>query len=349
MLPNWYAASSRLLPPESSGSNPLSSALSSNLSAAASALLGQGSGDFLRYRTILSSRSLYERVVEEFDLIRVYETDEALNPRDAAIRMLAENTSYPVDDEDEFLSVVAYDRDPQRAADMANFIVSELNRRNSELASQNAANYRKYVESRYDQAMSEMDSLKDAMQGFQEEFGVFDLEGQVENFLGQIADVRVNAIAMEIEYEALLSQYGPSNAAVITARNASRVANQKSSEMLEGQEQLLPVSKEDFPEVMRAYIELEQEILVQKSLIEIIAPMYEQARFQEEREFESVQVVDVAVPPSEKAKPKRSIIVIGATLSAFFLCILFVLALDLWKSHGRLVLQRITEEAERKP
>ena len=344
MMPNWYAASSRLLSPESSGTNPLSAALASNLSSAASAILGRSGGDYLRYKTILSSRTMYERVVDEFDLVTVYEMGESESPRDAAIRTLAENVAFPIDDEDEFLSVVVLDTDPERAADMTNFFVAELNKRNSELAALDAANYRIFVEERYAETRSTLNTLKDKTQAFQELHGVFDLESQTASFLEQVASIRGEAIALEIEYQALLSQYGPGNPRVQIAKSAYEAANRKSREALQGREDILPVSQEDFPEVIREYIELEQDMLIQKSILEIIAPMYEQARFQEERKYEAVQVVDKAVPPVKKAKPRRSIIVIGATLSAFLIAVIFVLLFDWWKRIGPSIIQRLNEE-----
>ncbi len=347
LMTNWYAASARLLSPESSGTNPLSAALASNLASAASAFLGGGNGDYLRYKTILSSRTMYERVVDEFDLVSVYETEESLSPRDAAIRILAENTAYPIDEEDEYLSVVVLDTDPQRAADMANYIVSQLNVRNSELASQDAGNYRRFVEARYKETLSRLDSLKDKTQAFQEANQVFNLESQATAFLEQVASLRAESYALEIEYEALKQQYGTENPRVRAARNAMETANRKGDEVLAGGGEVLPVARGDFPEVMRTYVELEQEMRIQKSILEIIAPMFEQARFQEERKYEAVQVVDKAVAPIDKAKPKRSLIVIGATLSGFLLSLLFVLVMDWWQRKGGYILQRIGEEARK--
>lgn len=347
MMPNWYAASARLLSPESSGTNPLSAALASNLASAASAFLGGANGDYLRYKTILSSRTMYERVVDEFNLVEVYETQESLSPRDAAIQVLAENTSYPIDEEDEFLSVVVMDTDPQRAADMANYIVSELNERNSELASLDASNYRKFVEARYQESLATLDSLKDVTQKFQEANGVFNLESQATAFLEQVANINAEAFVLEVEYEALRRQFGASNPRVQIAKNALDTARRQSNEVLAGNNEVLPVPQGDFPEVMRAYLELEQEMLIQKSILEIIAPMFEQARFQEERKFEAVQVVDAAVPPVKKAKPRRSLIVIGATLSAFLLSLVFVLVFDWWERKGPYLLQRISDEANK--
>lgn len=347
LLPKWYLAETRLLSPESTGTSPLSAALASNLSAAASALLGRSGGDYFRYISILSSRSMYETVVDKFGLIDVYETADNRDPMGAAVKMLAENASFPIDNEYEFLSVSVYDLDPQRAADIANFFVDELNRRNQELASQDAANYRRFVERRYHETILALDSLKDATQRFQEEFGVFDLETQTASFLEQVAAIRAEAITLEIDYAALRAQYGPENPRVQAARSAYEAANRKSEEALEGREDILPVSRSKYPEVFRSFVELEQEVLIQKSILEIIAPMYEQARFQEERHFQAVQVVDRAIPPVRKAKPKRSVIVIASTLSAFILIVLYVLAHTWWQRNHTGILHRLQEAAAR--
>ena len=341
MMPVWYRAETRLLSPESSGTNPLAAALSSNLSAAASALLRGSGGDFYRYISILSSRTMLEKVVDEFDLVTVYETADSKFPRSAAIKMLAENVDFPIDNEYEFLSITVYDLDPQRAADIANFLVEELNIRNQELAAQDASNYRSFVENRYNESIQTLDSLKNTSQQFQEQYGVFDLENQAEVFLDQLAAIRTEEIALEIEYEALKAQYGPENSRVRTALSAFRTARLKSQQALDGKEKVFPVAQSEFPAVFREFIDLEQELLIQKNILELIAPLYEQARFQEERKFQAVQVVDAAIPPERKAKPKRSIIVIGATMSAFLIAILFVLGFEWWRSNYTYISRRI--------
>ena len=162
-------------------------------------------------------------------------------------------------------------------------------------------------------------------------------------FLEQLAAIRTEEIALEIEYEALKAQYGPENARVQTAYSAYSTARLKSRQALEGQEQVFPVSRQEFPTVFREFIDLEQELLTQKSILEVITPLVEQARFQEERKFQAVQVVDAAIPPERKAKPKRSIIVIGATMSAFLVAVLFVLGFEWWRKNYPYISRRIQE------
>ena len=334
MLPKWYAASTRLLAPESSGTSPISAALLRNLSTAASAILGGASGDFERYISILSSRSVAEKMIAEFDLKTVYETQGKAFENEATRKMLSDNSDFTIDREYGYLSVTVYDKDPERAANMANYYVEELNRVNLELSALSAANYRRFVEERYNETLALLDSTKARLQALQEKHGIFDMESQATGFMEQFAAIRTEEVLLEIQYEALLGEYGPTNPQVSAARRALLAARQKSEEALQGEDSLLPVPSSEMPAVMREYLDIEQEAVIQKNILEVVAPMYEQARFEEEREYEAVQVLDVAIPPERKAKPKRAFVVIGATFTAFLLAVLYVLFSAWWKRNA---------------
>jgi uncharacterized protein involved in exopolysaccharide biosynthesis len=59
-------------------------------------------------------------------------------------------------------------------------------------------------------------------------------------------------------------------------------------------------------------------------LFELFAKQYELARVDESREGAVIQVLDAAQPPERKAKPKRALIAVIATLAAGFALLLFV-------------------------
>jgi uncharacterized protein involved in exopolysaccharide biosynthesis len=71
--------------------------------------------------------------------------------------------------------------------------------------------------------------------------------------------------------------------------------------------------------------------------------LYDQARFEEEREFASVQVVDAAVPPARKAKPKRSFIVIMTTLSVGVLSVIYVFVSAWWDRNAAKFAERMRQ------
>lgn len=345
LLPNWYRASARVLMPEGQGG--LSSAILGNLPAAASALLGGGpGGDYTRYLAILTSRSMLEAAVDSFNLIRVYALEENDNPLDDAVRQLRENADFEIDMEYDFLHVAVLDKDRERAAQMSNFFVRRLNELNARLSSESASNYRRFIEGRYLEARADLDSVLNATQRFQEEYGIFDLPAQTEGFFEQVAELRQGALEAEIRHEALLAQYGSDNAQVQSMAEIAQAANRKYQQALAGQEQLLPVPQSEVPTVAREFVNLELELTIQRSILEVVGPLYEQARFQEEKETQAVQVIDEAVPPARKAKPKRSIICVLATLSAFFLAIGFVLLYEWWRKNHGWILRRIQSSTE---
>lgn len=350
LLPNQYAASSRLLAPESGG-NALASSVLKSLPSAASLLMGGQSGEYARYLTILSSRAMFESAVDSFNLVEAYETAKSDHPREEAIETLRKNADFPVHEKYEYLSVVIIDKDPQRAADIANFMVRRLNRVNSDLSSQNASLFRGFVERRYREANAQLDSVLNARQQFQKQYGVFDLPTQTSAFLEQVASMRAASAENEVQYAALRAQLGDDNAQVRQMREVVQAARRQYDNALEGQERVFPVPQEQMSDVLREYIDLERETLVQSQIIEVIAPVLEQARFNQEQEIQALQVVDPAVPPVRKVAPRRSIIVIISTLSIFLLSVMFALASSWWqRNHGQ-VASRLydVKTADRQP
>ena len=346
LLPKWYHAAARVLPPEGGGGGSLAAALLKGPGSAASALLGGPSSDYARYLTILSSRRVLEPMVDAFDLITVYKLEESPHPREWAINRLGKNVDFPVDEEFEFLSVVVGDQDPQRAADMANFMVRKLNEVNSELSSQNAANYRRFVETRYREAEAALDSVLDATQAFQQEYGVLDLDVQTRAYFDNLANLEGNVTLAEIEYEALRAQLGEDNAQVRALEEVARAARGKVRSVLAGRETLFPVAQDRLSSVAREFIDLKREAIIQEQTLEIIAPLYEQARFEEEKTVEAVQIVDAAVPPTQRTSPQRSVLVITATLTGFLIAVLFVLLYTWWQRHSAYLAHRLRTSVE---
>lgn len=284
---------------------------------------------------------MMEAVVDSFNLVSVYETADGENPVDDAVGTLRDNAEFEIDMEFDFLSVSVLDKDPERAAAMANFFVRRLNVMNTNLSTEGASNYRRSIERRYRESRTAMDSVLNATQRFQREHGVYDLPSQTQTFFQQIGALRQSALEAEIRFEALRAQYGADNAQVRAMQEVAEAANRKYQGALAGQEQLLPVPQSEVPEVGREFVELEMERTIQRNILEVLGPLYEQARFQEERETQAVQVVDAAVPPPLKAKPKRSVICILATLSAFFMAVIFVLVYEWWRANHAAVLRRL--------
>ena len=347
MLPNWFKASSRLLLP-SSGSGGLASVLLGDISSAAQSLLGGAGGDYVRYLAILNSRTVMDDVVETFDLVTVYELEDEDFPLEEARAALKDNVDFVVDQKFDFFSVEVLDKDPQRAADMSNYFVEKLDEINNRLSKQTAGNFREYVQSRYDQAGLDRQAMLDSLAVFQREYGVIDLEAQTQAYFTQLAELRANAIQVEIQLAARRSQFGEDNRQAQSLEAIVVAADQKYQDALAGQEAVFPVSQDRAPEMVKSYLNLMLERTIQERILELVAPMLEQAKFEEERTGKALQIVDAAIAPVEKFKPKRSVICIAATLSAFILAIFFALVMDWWRRRHEYFATRLRDAAAAK-
>lgn len=327
LLPRYYLSEARLLQPEGNSLSMLSGLSSVG---GLGSLLGAGNAEFTRYLSILSSRSMKTRVIEEFSLIRQYRNENKRAPLETTIADLEKNVEFVIDDTYLFLAVRAFDPDPEQAAAMVNFMVSELNATHARLSSAAARQTRLAVERRLQRAETDLDSARTALQGFQEEHGVVELETQAEAFMRFIAESRADVVRAEVQYQTLLQQYGPDNPQARAAREALRAGRAQVQGALGGQDALLPVSMQALPALTRRYAELMQRQFIQAQIIETLYPLYEQAFFQEQNESVAVQVVDEAIPAARPARPSRRLIVVLATISGFLLAAIYVLLHAWW-------------------
>ena len=77
------------------------------------------------------------------------------------------------------------------------------------------------------------------------------------------------------------------------------------------------------PNTSLQYLDALRNLKYQEALWEILARQFEMAKLDEAKDFPLIQVLDKATPPEKKSKPKRSLIVLLATLVAFFLAVIW--------------------------
>lgn len=344
LLPKWYEAEARVMLPSSSGGGKLS-ALLGNLDPSAAKLLGASTGDYVRYMAILTSGSMADRAISEFNLMDEYDTRDAKYPRLETRKMLENNVEFEVDREFDFLAVKVLDKSPEQAAAMANFFVDQLNEMNAHMVSENAANYRHFVQMRYDATITSLDSAMTVLKEFQQKSGVIELEQQAEAFLTVLADYRAASFEAEVEYEGLVLDFGKDNPSVKSARNRVLAAKDKERDLLEGKDPIMPVAMSDIPEVGYGYARALREVMIDKKIIEYARPLLEEAIFEEQKETPAVQVLDRALVPEKKALPKRVLIVAGTTFSVLILTILYLIILDWLDRNQTYISARIASQA----
>ena len=317
LLPKWYTSKSVLLPP-ASGAPELSAFTSGSIGSILGGMTGISGGEVDVYLAILNSRTLKQTVIDKFDLPKVFNL-KGKYYIETVFKILDERTAINYDMESGVISVSFIDKDPQRAADVANYFVSQLDKINKELSVRKAKFEREFLEQRVDLNYKEIDAAEQALKEFQEKYNAVAIPEQMVAALKTAAELKAQLIALQVQYEvdkATMDTDHPAlkelNKQISAIEKRLASFDYPSSEFGKGKG-LFP-GFADVPSLQKQYTELRREVEIQNSLLEFLLPQYEGAKIQEAKDTPSIQILDRAVPAEKKTKPKRSKIVILSCL-----------------------------------
>jgi len=324
LLPVYYTANAKILPPQQNQS--MASAMMGQLGQLAP-LLGAAAGKDLgirnpndMYVTMLRSRTVADKMVDRFSLMNVYG------------KKLREDTRHRLDDlteivagKDGVISVSVDDRDPGRAAAMANAYIDELEKLTRTLAVTDAGKRRVFFEREVRSANDELAVAEVALKRTMETTGIIQLDNQSKVMLESFASLRAQVVNKEVQVQAMRSFATPENPDLIRAEQELAALNTQVSHIEHGQggEAMADIALEKVPTKGLEYIRRLREVKYRETLFELLAKQYEAARIDEAKDTAIIQSLDVAVPPEKKSWPKRGLIVLAVTLLAGLLAVLW--------------------------
>lgn len=314
LVPKSYTASAKLLPPQQQQSG--ASALLSQLGGA-SALAGSLGGVKSTtdvYIGMLKSRTVSDHLIARFDLKKKYDTDSA----ELARRKLAQNTVIAAG-KDGMISIEVEDRDQKQVAGMVNGYVDELQGLTKTLAVTDASQRRLFFERQLEAAKNNLAKVEVALKGAMDSGGVISVDSESRAILETAAQVKARISAKEIQLGSMR--------AFVTAQNpeyqrASQELNSLRAELakLEGGRNG-PVTAAAESRAGLDNIQLMRDLKYYQMLYELLAKQYEAARLDEAKDAALIQVLDPAIEPEFKSKPRRAMIVLGATALALLVAI----------------------------
>jgi tyrosine-protein kinase Etk/Wzc len=333
IMPPTYKAETRILPPQSSNSGIASQMLSqlgasSSLTSGASGLLGLKSANDV-YVGMLKSRTMYDYIIDRFGLMELYKTRYLEDARAGlAGSVTIKNGS------DDIISVSVEDKDPRRAADIANAFIENLKNTTKSFAITEAAKRRLFFEEQLSKVREDLITAEDSMQRLQEKTGALDMDEQAKTIIASIAGLRAQIAAREVEIEVMRTYTEPMNPDLKKSEEALKSMKQQlqklESKSGETPDPLMPTGR--IPKTGAEYTRKLRELKYQETLFDLMEKEYEIARVDEARDATIIQVIDKAVPPGKKSKPKRTLMVAAATFSGFFLAVLLALLIELLKN-----------------
>jgi tyrosine-protein kinase Etk/Wzc len=332
LLPKWYASTANVIPPQQSGTafeGALSNITSKLKDFGLAKLGGSSSGSSYDFIVILESRRMKDSLINKFDLLSVYEIEDSsmYDAREA----LMDNLDIALEKEGNY-SLTVYDQNPERASQMASTMIELANRIAQDIFNYEASLNRKYLENRLIITDSLLNAIGDKLSKYSSDYLIISPEDQAAAISDALIDLRANIISQEMIYEMVVNKYGEEDQmAIIQKKLVERLKQQlKDAENKPGFAGRFSIK--DLAKVGIPYMQLLAEYETFTKVKAFLLPMLEEARINEFRNTKNLLVLDEAIVPEKKSRPKRMVIVLGAFVGSIALSILSVFLLQGYKT-----------------
>ncbi len=310
-LANIYTASAKVLPPQQSQST--TSAMLAQIGGLANLLGGpagvKGPNDL--YIAMLKSRIVADNLIRRFDLMQYYDIDVS-HPSDA-YRVLAGVTSI-ASGKDGIITIDFDDKDPRLAADLANAYVDELIKLTSTIAVTEASQRRLFFERQFAQAKDNLAKAEASARRALQTSGIVKVDDQGRTMVETTARLRGQITVKDIQIAAMR--------AFATDRNPDLQIAQRELEAMKRELAKLEgagtttVSPDGAGARVNDSLRLLRDVKYHEVIFELLAKQYELAKIVEAKDSSVLHVLDKAIEPDRKSKPKRTQIVLLWTIVA---------------------------------
>lgn len=295
-IPPTYTARAVIIPPQQQQS--ATSLALQNLGALAGAA-GAATGiksPIDQYVALLQSANTSNRLIEQFKLMEVYDEELQVD----TLRELQENSRISAGRKDGLITIEVEDREPERAAAIANAYVEQLRRLSSELVLTEAQQRRAFFERQMQQAKTGLATAQTALQ--ESGIGEGAIRAEPRAFADRYARLRAEATSAEVRLQGM--RHSMTDGAVEVQQIRNQLATLHS--------ELAKAESENTGASQGEYINRYRNFKYQEALLELFVRQFEIAKIDESRDGPIVQVVDAASKPERKTKPRRGLLAIGA-------------------------------------
>jgi uncharacterized protein involved in exopolysaccharide biosynthesis len=270
---------------------------------------------------MLKSRIMEDEVSRRFNLMEYYDKTTMQDTRQA----LEAATRIAVSKE-KVIKVTVEDKNPQVAADIANFYVTNLDQLNQTLSVSKARENRKFIEQRLAETQAELVKVENALKEFQTNNRTVAIEAQSKAMIEAAATIQAQIMAQEVQLQVMgsyLSTHNPEVARVQSSIGELRKQLQIMESGKGGKERLpgdrLRPAITSVPTLALEYGRLTRDLKVQETLYALLISQYEQAKLAEARDTPTVQVLDSAIPAEKKSRPKTTVNLLMAGMLSLFI------------------------------
>ena len=294
LLPPWYKAEAELLPPseEESGVG-LASMLKGMAIPGVRIPMQVAPADV--FMIVLESRRVNEKIVERFDLKRLYKQKLMVD----AVRELRRHANFKLTQAGS-IRITVEDRDRQRAAEMANAYADYLDEFNRQARMTKGRRTRLFIEGRLAETKQELAVAERRLAEYQAKNKTVALTPEMSSAAEQAA-----------------SLYGRRTALVVRL-GVVRNFSQGSEEEIQIQQELSQIDQQlrQLPVTGLELVRLVRDVKALEQVFVLLTAQYEDARITEARDVVTVELLDRATPPEKKSRPQRTLMVAATFLAS---------------------------------
>ena len=272
-----------------------------------------------QFITFMQSRASLDAIIDEFKLMGIHQSEN----RESARTALLANSKIAAG-KDGVITIEVDDASPERAASIANGYIEQLGILLNRMAVTEAQQRRTFFERQLKDTQLKLNESEAALQASGIDVSI--LKTNPEVAVGALAELQAQIAAQEIKIASMrgyLTESAPGFRQAMTELRALQAQLGKTAASSNGinstsQSNLAMGSgKDDYTQRYRDY-------RYNTTLLELFAKQFEIAKIDEAREGAVIQVLDPAIAPINKSKPKRALIAIITALAAGFLLLIFV-------------------------
>lgn len=308
-----FTATTAILPPQQSQST--ASAPLGGLAGIAGAAAGIKNPSDL-YVGMLKSRTVADAMIARFDLVNYYEAELTQDAR----KSLEDVSSFTAG-KDGIITISVDDKDPELAAKMANAYVEELNKLTEVLAVTEASQKRLFFERQMVDARDRLVAAEIEARSAMERGGLASIDAQGQAMIGVTARLRGQISVKEVEIGAMRAFAAEENPRLKAAQQ-ELLALQTELARIEGASALREGQAGAESSAGATNLQLLRNVKYYETLYQMLAQQFELAKIEEAKDSALIQVLDTAIPPERKSKPKRALIAVLAVLAAGFVAVL---------------------------
>jgi len=324
--PVTYKAPVTILPPsENNQLGGLGSLLSgSDFSGLLSGNAVQGNSQL--YMEILKSRTAAEYVVKKNNLMEYYGTEKLYKAcsdlrNDLELDLTKEGiVTVSVNISTGFLPKIFSDTDSMKrySAAISNSYIEALDKINREKISFKAKRAREYIEEQLKITRASLDSAEYKLMEFQKNHKTISLPEQLKTSLEGSAQLKAEMVKTEIEIGLLQPNLREDNQPLISLRKKLSELQKEYEKFEVGTEDYL-IAFKDVPELGMELAKLLRDVKIQNEVYLLLQQQYFKEKIQENKDLPTIEILDEAIPPSEKSSPRT---IYSTILGAIFIFLL---------------------------